>query len=98
MINNAVIISNEQQRDSAIHRYLSILPKTPLPSRLPYNIEQSSLSYTRGPCWLFILNIVVYRCLSQIPYLFPKSSPLATISWLCMSESVSVLFICFTSF
>ena len=69
MIKNAVIISNEQQRDSAIHIYLSILPRTPLPSRLPYNIEQSSLCYTRGPCWLSILNIAVYRCLSQIPWL-----------------------------
>ena len=30
-----------------------ILPQTPLPSRLPRNIEQSSLCYTVGPCWLF---------------------------------------------
>ena len=27
---------------------------TPLPPRLPYNIEQSSLCYTVGLCWLFI--------------------------------------------
>ena len=43
MINNAVIVSNEQQRDSVIHTQLSILSQTTLPSRLPYNIEQSSL-------------------------------------------------------
>ena len=29
-------------------------PQTSLPSRLPRNIEQSSLSYTVGPCWLSI--------------------------------------------
>ena len=34
-INNVVIVSSEQQRDSAIHIYVSILPQTPLPSRLP---------------------------------------------------------------
>ena len=32
------------------------LPQTPLPSRLLHNIEQSSLCYTVGPCWLSILN------------------------------------------
>ena len=34
--------------DSAIHIHVSILPKTLLPSRLPHNIEQSSLYYTEG--------------------------------------------------
>ena len=41
-INNVVIVSGEQQRDSAIHIHVSIPPKTPLPSRLSQNIEQSS--------------------------------------------------------
>ena len=54
-----MIVSDGQQRDSAIHTYVSILPQTPLPSRMPYNIEQSSLCYTVGPCWLSILNIAV---------------------------------------
>ena len=35
---------------SLIH--VSILPQIPFPSRLPYNIEQSSMCYTVGPCWL----------------------------------------------
>ena len=48
-INNAVILG-EQRRDSAIHIHVSILPQTPLPSRLPHNIEQSSLCYPVGPC------------------------------------------------
>ena len=54
-INNAVIVSDEQQRDSIIHMHVSILPQTPLPSRLAYNIEQSSMCYTVGPCWLSLL-------------------------------------------
>ena len=48
-INNVVIISGGQQRDSVIHINVSILPQTPLPSRLPHNFEQSSLCYTVGP-------------------------------------------------
>ena len=40
-----------------IHTYICIpSPPTPLPSRLPH-IEQSTLCYTLGPCWLSILNI-----------------------------------------
>ena len=50
-MNNIVIVSGEQGRDSAICIRVSILPLTLLPSRLPHNIEQSSLCYTVGP-WL----------------------------------------------
>ena len=57
LTNNVVIISGEQQRDSAIHIHVSTLPQTPLLSRLPHNIEHSSLCYTVGPYWLSILNI-----------------------------------------
>ena len=46
LINNVVIVSGEQQRGSAIHIHVSILPQTSLPPRLPRNTEQSSLSYT----------------------------------------------------
>ena len=35
-INNAVIVSGEQQRDSATHTHESILPHTPLPSETTY--------------------------------------------------------------
>ena len=72
MINNVVIVSGGQQRDSGIHIYVSILPQTPLPSRLSHNIKQSSLSYMVGPCWLFILNIAVCMCPFQTLY---SSSP-----------------------
>ena len=34
-------------------------PQTSLPSRLLHNIDQSSLCYTVGPCWLSVLNVAV---------------------------------------
>ena len=40
-----------------IYIHVSILPQTPLPFRLSHNVDQSSLCYTVGPCWLSILNI-----------------------------------------
>ena len=36
---NVVIVLGGQQRDSAIYVHVSILPQTPLPSRVPHNIE-----------------------------------------------------------
>ena len=42
-INSVVIVSGAQQSDSATHIRVPILPQTPLPSRLPHNIEQSSV-------------------------------------------------------
>ena len=57
-INNGVIISGEQQRDSSIHIHVSILPQTHLPSRLAHNIEQSFMCYTTELC-LSILNRAV---------------------------------------
>ena len=53
-MNNVVIVSGGQQRDSAMHIDVSILPQTPLPSRLPHHSEQGALCYTVGPCWLSI--------------------------------------------
>ena len=50
-VNNVMIVSGRQQRVSAIHIHVSILPQTPLRPRLPQNIEQSSLCSTVGPCW-----------------------------------------------
>ena len=55
LINKAVIVSGEQQRDSAIHVHTcmaSMYMYGILPSRMPYNIEQRSLCYTIGPCWI----------------------------------------------
>ena len=61
-----LLISGEQWGDSDTHIYVSILPQTPLPSRMPHNIEQSSMYYTAG-LWLFILNITECICPSPIP-------------------------------
>ena len=68
-INNVVIVSGGQRRNSATHKHVSILPQIPLPSRLPCNIEQSPLCCLGGPCWLSILNVVVCSCPSQTPEL-----------------------------
>ena len=46
---------------------VSILPQTPFQSRLPCNIEQSSLCCAKGPCLLSTGNIAVGTCASQIP-------------------------------
>ena len=34
MINNVLVVSGEQRKDSAIHMHVSILPQAPLSSRL----------------------------------------------------------------
>ena len=67
LINNVVIVLGEQQRDSAIHILVSIFPQTPLPSRLPHNIEQSSLCVQVSPCWLSILSVAVCMYPSLTP-------------------------------
>ena len=61
-----MIVSGGQQRDSAIQIHVSMVPQTPLPSRLPQNTEQSSLCYTVGPCWLSVLK----KCLLVFFFLF----------------------------
>ena len=67
-----MIVLGEQQRDSAIHIHGSLLPQPPFPSRLPHNIEQSSICYTVVPCWLSFLNIAMCTCLSHLS-LFSRS-------------------------
>ena len=58
-VNNAVTVAGGQQRNSAIHIHVSILPHAPLSSRLPHNIEQTFMFFSVGSCWLSILNIAV---------------------------------------
>ena len=57
MIYNVVLVSGVQQSDSVIHIHVSILFQILFPFRLLQSVEQSSLCYTVGPCWLSILNI-----------------------------------------
>ena len=64
-LTSKLIVLREQRRESAIHIHMSILPQSPLPSRLPHTIEQSSLCSTVGPSWLSILNRAV--CPSPTP-------------------------------
>ena len=54
-VEKMVIVSGEQQRDSAIHSHVSILPQTLLPPRLPDNTEHSVPCYTVG-AWLSLSN------------------------------------------
>ena len=68
------MVSGEQRRDSVIHIQVSILPQTPLPPRLTHNIEQSSLCYTVGPCWLSIYNLVTVLTIAP-RLLCPWDSP-----------------------
>ena len=62
LINNVVLVSGVQQSDSVMHIYISILFQILFPFRLLQSIEQSSLCYTVGPCWLSILNTVLCTC------------------------------------
>ena len=50
LINDVVLVSGVQQRDSVIHVHVSILFQILFPIRLLQNSEQSSLCSTVGPC------------------------------------------------
>ena len=52
-------ISSVQQSDSVIHIHITILFQILFSFRLLHNTKQSSLYYTVGLCWLFILSIAV---------------------------------------
>ena len=68
--------------------HVSILPQSPLPSKLPHNTEQSSLCHIVGPCWLFILNRARVHDHPNLPN---YSFSVATIS--SFSKSVSLCFL-----
>ena len=55
-----MLVSDVQPSDSVIHIHVSIPFQILFPFRLLHNIEQSSLCYTVGPCWLSILNIAAH--------------------------------------
>ena len=96
LTSNFVIVSDEQQRDSAIQILVSILLQTPLPSRQPHNTEQSSVSCTIGPWWLSILSIAVCTCPSKLShYSFSPSLSPATISSFSKSGTAQLFFFFF---
>ena len=91
MINNVVMVLGGQQRDSAIGIHVSILPQTPLQSRLLCDTGQRSLRCPAGPCWFSMLNTAVCPCPSQTPCLsLPPSFPLVTIRFLQRIEQSSL--------
>ena len=55
------------------------------------DIEYSSLCYTVGLCCLPIIYVVVYVNPNLLIYLSPHLSPLVTVSFFYVSESISVL-------
>ena len=69
LINNVVLVSATQQSDSVTHIHVSILFQIIFPFGLLQSIEQNSLCYTVGPCWLSILNKALCTCSSQTPNL-----------------------------
>ena len=74
-------VSGGQQRDSAKHTHVFILPQTPLPCMLPHDTEQRFLGYTVGPCWLSTSNIAVGTRQSQTPQLSHPSPFLLGNHW-----------------
>ena len=81
-MNNVVVDSGEQRRDSAVHILIhaSVLPQTPVPPRLPHNIEQSSLCciYNRLQGFLnwsfhsYMFLIKFFECMYPLGSLFTK--------------------------
>ena len=67
LINNVVIVSDEQWKNSTIRTHVSILPQISLLSRLPHSIEQSSMCQTVGSCWLLKYSSVYMSILNSLP-------------------------------
>ena len=80
LTHNTVIVSGENWRYSVIHTHASILPQTPVPSRLPSNTEQSVLSSTVGPRCLSVLNIALGTWQSQTPELSFRLTAVSLLS------------------
>ena len=57
VVNTVVIVSGEQQRVSALHIHVYILPQTPLPSGLPHSPEH--VLYSRS---LFVIHLKCSVC------------------------------------
>ena len=77
-------VSGRWQRDSAIYVHVSILPQIPFPSRLPHDIEQSSLcyAYSRSLLVICLKYSRVYMSIPNsltIPHLPSPPPPWATI-------------------
>ena len=60
MINSVVLVSGIKQSEIVIHTHAPILLHILFLFRLLHNIEQSSLCYTVGLCWLSTLNVAAH--------------------------------------
>ena len=87
LINNVVLVSGVQPSDSVLHIPVSSLFQILFPFTLLQNIEQSSLCYTVGPCWLCVLNIAVCTCQSQTPNLSFPPLPASRITIMTSDSS-----------
>ena len=68
------LVSDVQQSDSVTCIQVAILFQIFCPFRLLQNIEQHSVCYTVGHCWLSILNVAVCTCQYQTSSLSLTSS------------------------
>jgi len=75
-----------------MHIHVSILIQIPLPSKLPHKIDQNSLCYRVGSCWLPSLNIAECSCWfpNSLITSFSHSSPLATLYKFILYKSMSL--------
>lgn len=57
-----LIVSDRQQKDSALYMHISILPQIPLKSKVPHNIEQvpSAMQVLMGYPYMYYLFIWLY--------------------------------------
>ena len=69
-----------------IHSFSKIFP-----FRLLQNTDQSSLCFIVVPCWLFVLNIAVCTCLSQIPNLSLSLTPFPSVQFSSVAQSCPTL-------
>ena len=73
------------------HIHVSVLFKIIFPSSLLHNIEQGSLCYTVGPCWLSILNIAMCTSIpNSLTVPSPQPLPSGNQKFI-LCECVSVL-------
>ena len=55
-----MLVSGGQQSDTVTYTDISVFFQIVFPYSLLQNIEYGSLCYTVGPCYLYVLYIVVY--------------------------------------
>ena len=67
LVNNVALLLGVQQRDSVIHIHVSLF-QILSPFRLLQTIEQGSLCYTVGPCWLSISKAASFSFLAAASY------------------------------